>query len=320
MAMNYLINNTSLYHQKGLDSLGWELTVCNALYPPDTVLRKIIRRNASYGEHLYDYLRDFIPIDRVRSVMEIGGGYGYLMKDFLTRNDALKATMLDISPFLLEKQKETLAGFNVEFIAGDFLAWEPKSSAGYDLVIMNENLGDFPTCVNVEWEALFSNNGEPDPELQKVHKFFSAYKLQCPESSVFTFNVGAAEAIEKLCRARIPYIFISEHSCEAPAPSRYSQMLAMQPTNMPERIPLKGHDEYTIRFSYLQDIARGLGYISHRGSFADFIRFDMTDRIRVVLSAKTINRDEDEIIRHFIEDLFKYEYLILTDQGEGAWK
>lgn len=315
--MNYLVNDTSAYHKEGIKSLGWELTVCNALHPPDTALRRIIRRNASYGDLLYDHLRNFIPIDRAGRVLEIGGGYGYLMRDFLSENSTLCATMLDISPFLLERQKETLSGYNAVFIQEDFLAWEMKRPAGFDLVIMNENLGDFPTCVNIDREALFSGSGAPDPVLQKVRRFFDAYGLKRPEKSVFNFNIGAAEAIEKLCLAQIPHIFISEHSCEAPVPPRSSRLPAMQPADDPERIPLKGHDEYTIRFSCLQDIAHALGYATFRGTFADFVRFDVTDRIRVIMSSPTAAGDEAEIIRHFIGDLFKYEYLILT-AGRGT--
>ena len=87
--MNYTVNSTKTYHVSQLNSLGWELTVCNALYPENTPLRRLLRSNDSYGHHLYDYLRKLLPMERIQRVIEIGGGYGYLMKGFLERNQFL---------------------------------------------------------------------------------------------------------------------------------------------------------------------------------------------------------------------------------------
>ena len=86
MAENYTLNSTKAYHVNQLNTLGWELTVCNALYPEGTPVRKLLSRNGSFGHLLYDYLSQFIPMENVSQVLEIGGGYGYLMRDFLDRN------------------------------------------------------------------------------------------------------------------------------------------------------------------------------------------------------------------------------------------
>ena len=64
------------------------------------------KRDDSYGNLLYDYLGRFLPMAEIRSIIEIGGGYGYLMRDFLSNNPSLKVTMLDISPFLSKKQRK----------------------------------------------------------------------------------------------------------------------------------------------------------------------------------------------------------------------
>ena len=81
----YYTNSTEDYHVTGLKTLGWELTVCNALQPEGTPLRKLLRRDDSYGHLLYDYLTAFVPMGAIRGIVEVGGGYGYLMKDFLRR-------------------------------------------------------------------------------------------------------------------------------------------------------------------------------------------------------------------------------------------
>ena len=104
-----------------LNSLGWELTVCNALYPEDSPCRNVLQTKNSFGVQLYRYLEKLIPLKKIHNILEIGGGLGYLMRDFLSLNRRLKATMLDISPYLLEKQKENLKGFEVDFYENDIL-------------------------------------------------------------------------------------------------------------------------------------------------------------------------------------------------------
>ena len=146
--MSYLLNTTEDYHVNNLKTLGWELTVCNALYPQESPCRNLLQSKDSFGVQLYHFLEKLIPLQEVHNVLEVGGGMGYLMHDFLSLNPALSATMLDISPYLLEKQKEILSGFNVSFCQKDILKINPDDLACFNLVIMNENLGDLPTLVS----------------------------------------------------------------------------------------------------------------------------------------------------------------------------
>lgn len=45
--MSYTLNTTNHYHINDLNSLGWELTVCNALYPETSPCRKALQSNKS---------------------------------------------------------------------------------------------------------------------------------------------------------------------------------------------------------------------------------------------------------------------------------
>lgn len=312
MIKNYTLNSTKNYHTGSLQSLGWELTVCNALYPEGTPLRKLLTRNKSFGHLLYDYLSKFVPMAKVSRVLEVGGGYGYLMKDFLEKNSSLKACMLDISPVLLEKQKDTLKGFGVDFREEDFLETQENDLSGYDLAIMNENLGDFPSLINLSGEIFDRQIEYNDPILKWVIGFFEKYDFERPKSETFNLNIGAIEAVEKLCNAGIPYIYIGEHSCEASVPAPLRSIIRIKPTGNPERIKLAGHDEYTIKFSYLEKVAAFHDYRSIRGSFADFINVKISDEARFALTYGGNYSDEAEILSQFIEDLYKYEYLILA--------
>ena len=73
-----------------------------------------------------------------------------------------------------------------------------------------------------------------------------------------------------------------------------------------------GHDEYSIKFSHLQQVALTFGYTCLRGPFGDYLAFDWTEELRHIMRSRVCGSEKDEIIRQFVEDLYKYEYLILA--------
>jgi len=319
------------YHLQDLATLGWEWTVCNSLAHPESLCREVLRHPDSYGNLLCDFLKRFLDFDRMRRVLEVGGGYGVLLKDFLKRCPELTALCIDLSPVLLEKQREELAGFPVDFRQEDFLETPRPVLAGFDLAVLNENLGDFPVVLDVPREVAEGRAGgdaaRPEgrtpetrrdglPEgdsavLERVRHFLDRYGLEAPDGPSFPFNLGACEAMEGLCLAGVPSIFLSEHSCEARVPQELSGLIRVSAPGRPERIPLMGHDEYTIRFSHLEGIARFHGYRVRRGPVADYLPVAWTDRLRAILRAPAPRSDEEEVLRHFLGDLYQYEYLLL---------
>ena len=306
--MNYLLNTTNDYHAHHLNSLGWELTVCNALYPEDSPCRNVLQTKNSFGVQLYRYLEKLIPLKKVYNILEIGGGLGYLMRDFLSLNPQLKATMLDISPYLLEKQKENLKGFEVDFYENDILKMEINALEPFDLVIMNENLGDLPTLVAYSGEI---SNIEKNPAhyLEEANYFSKKYKLPFAEEE--NINIGAMILLENICRAGIKYIYLSEHSCETVVPEHLKPYINFESVGIPEKISLKGHDEYTIKFSYLQKIVEMFHYKIKRGPIADFLPLDFNSKVLTALRLVTPFTSEQEIIRQFVYDLYKYEYMVM---------
>jgi len=305
--MSHTLNRTNSYHINELDSLGWEMTVCNALYPEDSPCRQALISNNSFGVLLYHHLESLFPINNVRNVLEIGGGLGNLMHDFLGLNPQLKATMIDISPHLLAKQKELLRGFAVDFREMDILRITLDELSPFDLVIMNENLGDLPTLVAAG--ANTSPAAKDKSSFLRAGYFIEKYNLPVVQNE--NINIGAWEILEKLCLAGIKCIYLSEHSCEAVVPDHLKSYLRFSPTGNPEKIALRGHDEYTIKFSCLQKIAQKFDYNVVRGSFADFLKPDFNNRVCTALRLQTPHTDEQEILQHFLYDLYKYEYLLL---------
>ena len=310
--MDYEINDTKAYHLCDLNTLGWELTVCNALDPDISPCRSVLKRNDSFGHLLYDFLGRFIPLQSLKKVIEIGGGYGYLMRDFLDRNDALQVVMLDISPCLLQKQRDTLGNRNIDYRQADIMEVGLDALRSFDLAILNENLGDLPTMVGIPREAFALSPQDLDPPLREVRTIFDRYAIDPPVGERGNVNIGALKVLEKLCHAGVPNIYMGEHSCEAMMPKPWRCFMQIESTGDPERIMLRGHNEYTIRFSDLEKIARAFQYQIIRGPFADFLAFDFSEKVEYIIRTGLSQKDEHEIIRHFVEDLYKYEYLILV--------
>ena len=306
--MNYFLNTTGNYHVHDLNSLGWELTVCNALYPETSPCRNILQSNSSFGVQLYRFLDTLIPLGQLHNILEVGGGLGYLMRDFLKLNSQIKATMLDISPYLLAKQKEILSGFNVNFLEKDILNMSIDDLGLYDLVIMNENLGDLPTLV-AHCER-FSGNEKETIHFRKRAKYFKdSYNLSFSEDE--NINIGAMGVLEMICKAQCRYIYLSEHSCETSMPANITHNHNFTASGNPEKITLKGHNEYTIKFSNLQKIAEICHYKVLRGQFADFLPLDLNQKVLTAMRLETPFTTEQEIIQQFVYDLYKYEYMVM---------
>ncbi len=307
--MGYFLNRTDGYHIHTLRSLGWELTVCNALYPENSPCRRALKSNTSFGEHLFNFIGRFIPLTDLKNILEVGGGLGYLMRDFLVLAPHLQATMLDISPFLLQKQKETLTGFPVHFREVDFLKMAMSELRSFDFAILNEILGDFPTLV---FQQNIPEQNDPDTIrfLNRVADYEKEYSLKfTPDENI---NIGALEVVEKLCLAAVPYIYLSEHSCEASGNHPSIPHLHFTAPGTPERIVLQGHTEFTIKFSHLQTIARAFHYKVFRGQYIDILSIDFNDKAQAALRSSTPLSDKQEILQHFIYDLYRYEYMIMT--------
>ena len=311
--MSYFLNTTDDYHIHTLSTLGWELTVVNALYPENSPCRMALKNNKPFGAQLFQFLMETIPIAGLKTVLEVGGGMGYLMRDFLTCAPHLQATMLDISPFLLQKQKETLAGLPVNFREIDFLKMSISDLRSFDLAILNENIGDFPTLV---FQQNQPQQKDPDTihSLNKISDYEEEFSLEF--SPTENINIGALEVVEKLCGAAIPYIYLSEHSCEASLKNPYYPHHNFAARGVPEKISLQGHTEYTIKFSHLETIARAFRYKVLRGQYIDILPIVLNDKVQAAMRQATPLSDEQEILQHFFYDLYKYEYLILINDAK----
>jgi hypothetical protein len=62
----------------------------------------------------------------------------------------------------------------------------------------------------------------------------------------------------------------------------------------------------------MERVASFFGYVSRRGQYIDFIEPVIEGEVPFIMCLDSSKVDRYEIIRQFIEDLAKYEYLVLS--------
>lgn len=302
------INDPRIYYREHVTTLGWELTICNALSLPKSPCRQVLAVDKSYGAFLYDFI--VLNGHDPSRLWEIGGGYGLLMRDFLGQMPTATAYLWDISPALLTKQRAALAGYNVSFRTYDIITAGLHDIPQVDLAIMNEMIGDLPTITGLRRDDICERE-ETAPFLRELPRLFDEYPFDVPDE-LFNFNIGAILALEKICLAGIQSIFISEHSCEAIVPKAFEELVPVSAPGNPEPVALYGHNEYTIKFSHLEAVARSFSYHVTRGPIADFLPLQLNTHLCVCLKRPAPITARDEVLRQFVSDLYQYEYLFLT--------
>ena len=124
--------------------------------------------------------------------------------------------------------------------------------------------------INLSPDVFGLSTDNVDPVLKWATGFFKSTIWNDHRDETFNVNIGAIEAVGKLCNAGIPYIYVGEHSCEASVPEGLRSVIRIESTGNPERISLAGHDEYTIKFSYLEKVAASSWLQVHPGSVCRF--------------------------------------------------
>jgi hypothetical protein len=132
----------------------------------------------------------------------------------------------------------------------------------------------------------------------------------------FAFNVGAVEYLEALApRARA--VFLTEHGSDTVVPERYRELVELPPSDgFPRRIALKGHDEYSIRFSQLARVARRLGYRVERFHLMDLLGLRTDPGARSLVRVPNTQSEAAEVFREFYHHVAEYQGLLLTRRKE----
>ncbi|MHB8764412.1 MAG: hypothetical protein ACYDA8_08780, partial [Deferrisomatales bacterium] len=108
-------------------------------------------------------------------------------------------------------------------------------------------------------------------------------------------------------------VFLSEHGCDTVVPEPWGDFLVPTPGDgYPRRIPLKGHDEYSIRFGHLARVAEVLGYRVERLHLAQVVGLRSDDGIRSMARARATATETAEVVAELCEHIADYQCLVLV--------
>ncbi len=264
------------YHQKGMSGEAFsqfeniETTVSHMFREPRQALR-----GKTFGAMLALRVKEEGLWDGTGSVLEIGGGTGYLAREFLaeTSRSIESYSILDISPNLHQSQLAELSDFDqFELIKADALIFD-FSSLSPSFILSNEVIADF-SVGRVGLSAQFSEK-ELEREDRDAQQMVERYGLEVLERGQL-LNLGAISLIERLA----PLVqagataWISEYGGE------------FEP---PRRVSLDGHAEHSIQFSHLLRVSEALGLKVELFKMSDFLDFDMEKMVLDVPSFEVLN-------------------------------
>ena len=297
-------NSTRTYYRRGPIDLLTEFTVCESLASTESPYMTVLEDPASYGELVGKKLFEYGVMHAGCRLCEAGGGYGSLMRGLLDSFGSLihHVMMIDLSLYLLHVQRRFLSEreSQILYVNGDIANLLPAVSM-VDLIILNEVIGDLDTLTALDARNL------PLP----VSSLVDRYGFEIPKEGSFNFNMGAILLIEEICRRQIP-AFIAEHASDYLIPAEMPYLArGLDENPFPREIRLKGHSEYTIRFSHLMDVARYWGRGVKTGALLDLVGIRKNSAMRFVFLAGACATDEQQIILEFLDHAREYRWLII---------
>jgi len=242
------VNDTSEYYEQikdpeeGMDD---EITLSHIL----RLRNSFTKYGLPFGSLLAKNLMERGLLEEGARVLEVGPGLGDLAEQFFEEASPKEYVFIDISPKIIEHLRKRFSGKAYGFITGNFL--DMKIKRKFDLIICNEVLSDLPTIVNFSPETAESKGLYKD-----ALRMISKYHLKVRET--FNFNYGAIRFLEVANEVldKEGVVFISEQDSGE---------------GFPERIRVYGHNEYTIRMSWLEQVAKKLMFSVESGTLTEFL-------------------------------------------------
>lgn len=247
------VSDTSKYYEEIKDPeerMDDEITVSHIL----RFRNSFTRYGLPFGSLLAKNLMDRGLLKEGARVLEVGPGLGDLAEQFCKEAKPKEYKFLDISPKIIDFLKARFSGKAYGFMVGNFL--EMGIRKRYNTVICNEVLSDLPTIVRFNPKSAGGKGGIYRDALRMVKK----YDLRAKGES--NFNYGAIKFLEVSNKIleRDGIVFISEQDSECKGGMGW-----------PEKIRVYGHNEYTIKMSWLEQVAKKLMFAVESGSLTEFL-------------------------------------------------
>ncbi len=324
------LNRTEAFYRSDNPSLLWELTICESLGDGNSACARALEEPAPYGRRLGQFLRRQLRLPtRPATIVEVGGGYGSLMAGLLEVLQPERVVMVDISRFLLDLQRQKLGeNRGIIYVEADVFSYLDQLAVPVELLIANEIIADLPTITGLRREQLAPlldrARGFPPLEtldgageeqlLAEAARLVAVYNLEIDDQpEPFNLNAGALRLVEKAAGRQIAHLFLSEHGADTELPYPFSLLLKnyQRWDKNPRRIPLKDHDEYTIRFDHLTAVARQCGYEVDSCHMMEMLGVRFDDEINYLLTTEKPVSEDQEIILEFLEHLAEYQVMLL---------
>jgi len=242
------VNDTSEYYEQikdpeeGMDD---EITLSHML----RLRNSFTRYGLPFGSLLAKNLMERELLDEGARVLEVGPGLGDLAEQFFNEASPREYVFIDISPRIIGHLRKRFRGKAYGFMLGNFL--DMMIDRKFDLIICNEVLSDLPTIVNFSPKTA-QRKGVYGDALRMVKE----YGLEA--KGTFNFNYGAIRFLEVASGIldKQGVVFISEQDSRE---------------GFPERIRVYGHNEYTIKMSWVEQVAKKLMFSVESGTLTEFL-------------------------------------------------
>jgi 2-polyprenyl-3-methyl-5-hydroxy-6-metoxy-1,4-benzoquinol methylase len=260
------------FHVRGIADAWWEFdrvepTVNHGLRFPNQMLGGL-----DYGSRfcvstlkpeVTPSLRHKKPLD----VLEVGGGTGTFGRSFIKQSQSfahqdgnrptLNYHILDLSPVLIENQKQVLADllpeqnhFHQEATTFDL------HGQRFDLIVANEVIADFPVA---SVRALHEGNEQDVTWTGEGASYLEKYGLTTKDAPAeFKVNKGAMKFIERCWEHLNPggTVVLSEYGSTSAYPVQTFHL---------------NHEEFSIQFLHLAECATKVGFICRLLSLKEFL-------------------------------------------------
>lgn len=260
------------FHLRGIEDAWWEFdqiesTVNHALRFPDQMLGGLDYGSRFCVSTLTPEVTPSLRLKKQLEVLEVGGGTGTFGRSFIEQSRSLARQngelptlnyhILDLSPVLIENQKQVLADLlpDQRHFHQDATALDLPGRR-FDLIIANEVIADFPVA---SVQALPANNGEDFKWTGEGASYLEKYGLTtegAPEE--FKVNSGAMMFIERCWEHLNPggTVVLSEYGSTSGYPVQSFHL---------------NHDEFSIQFTQLAECATKVGFNCSLQSLQEFL-------------------------------------------------
>lgn len=284
MAMAAQANDNDTFHrvyltdpQHQFDQV--ETTISHMFREPHAALN-----DRSYGQAFCDWLIANKRINPPCRIIEIGCGLGYFANALLDHlqtaypdaYDQLSYTLFDLSPALQSAQKANCSRHadKVHFIIGNIETYDFNETR-FDLALSNEVIADL-SVATISLDNI--QNGSPCSAAEILAQ---EYQLECVpvvqgNARKAVINFGAIKMLQNLekCLNENGNAILTE----------YGSL-----DKSPKVVRFSNHEEFTVHFGQLEQVAQRLGFRTYRGTMGKVVGFDANCKTIHVGSFRTLS-------------------------------